>query len=217
MPASTTPLLLLGAVALFEPVNGYQIRRELVSWQVEQWANVRTGSIYHALAKLAESGDLSRHDLADGPREVAVYQITEAGRARLITLVEAAITEVNVYDRRAFQAAFGLLPAVGNARALTLLEQRLTRLTAECQAQVIDPAEYPYAPPHALRGAQMWAEMTRAELAWLAGVVEDLRSGHLTFDPAQGWAPPADDPGHQMTSDRNRYRELIAKQATTSE
>ncbi|MDQ4113433.1 MAG: PadR family transcriptional regulator, partial [Actinomycetota bacterium] len=33
-------MLLLGAVALFEPVNGYQIRRELMSWHVDQWANI---------------------------------------------------------------------------------------------------------------------------------------------------------------------------------
>jgi hypothetical protein len=43
--ATTEPrLLLLGAVAIFEPVDGYQIRRELVSWHVEEWANINPGS-----------------------------------------------------------------------------------------------------------------------------------------------------------------------------
>ena len=36
-------MLLLGAVALFEPVNGYQIRRELLSWQVDRWAHTNPG------------------------------------------------------------------------------------------------------------------------------------------------------------------------------
>ena len=73
MATTETRLLLLGAVALFEPVNGYQIRRELLSWQVESWANIRPGSIYNGLATLTQRGDLVRHDLRDGTRQVAVY------------------------------------------------------------------------------------------------------------------------------------------------
>ena len=65
-------MLLLGAVAMFEPVNGYQIRRELMSWQVDQWANINPGSIYHALTSLTEKGHLTRHDLVDNGRTVAV-------------------------------------------------------------------------------------------------------------------------------------------------
>ena len=43
MAATETRLLLLGTVMLFEPVNGYQLRRELLSWQVEDWAHVNPG------------------------------------------------------------------------------------------------------------------------------------------------------------------------------
>jgi hypothetical protein len=39
MAGEETRMLLLGAVALFEPVNGYQIRRELLSWHVDRWAH----------------------------------------------------------------------------------------------------------------------------------------------------------------------------------
>ena len=59
----TTPLLLLGVVGILGPVNGYQIRRELLSWQVDKWANVNPGSIYHALGKLSDSGDLTRREV----------------------------------------------------------------------------------------------------------------------------------------------------------
>ncbi len=79
MASNTTRLLLLGTVALFEPVNGYQIRRELMSWQVDRWANVNPGSIYHGLGSLVSSGLAVRHDLADGAREVAVYELTDDG------------------------------------------------------------------------------------------------------------------------------------------
>ena len=79
MSARGTRLLLLGGVAMFQPVNGYQIRRELVSWQVDRWANIKPGSIYHGLGRLAEEGLLRRTDLVDAGREVAVYEVTEAG------------------------------------------------------------------------------------------------------------------------------------------
>src|SRR5690606_24315699 len=80
MAATETRLLLLGTVMLFEPVNGYQPRRELLSWEVEDWAHVNPGSIYSGLTTLAKQGLVDRHDLVDGSREVAVYTSTEAGR-----------------------------------------------------------------------------------------------------------------------------------------
>ena len=49
MAVHTTRMLLLRAVAMLEPVNGYQIRRELVSWRVDEWANLGPGSIYSGL------------------------------------------------------------------------------------------------------------------------------------------------------------------------
>lgn len=67
MRSTSTQMLLLGAVGLFGPVNGYQIRRELLSWQVDRWLNVQPGSIYHALTQLSRSGLLTRHDLRDAP------------------------------------------------------------------------------------------------------------------------------------------------------
>ena len=44
---SSTRLLVLGVVRIFQPVHGYDVRRELLSWRVDQWANVAPGSIPH--------------------------------------------------------------------------------------------------------------------------------------------------------------------------
>ncbi|GAB3424154.1 PadR family transcriptional regulator [Flindersiella endophytica] len=49
---STTRLLVLGAVKLAQPVHGYDVRRELLTWGVADWANVQPGSIYHHLRTL---------------------------------------------------------------------------------------------------------------------------------------------------------------------
>ena len=56
---STTRLLLLGAVRIFQPVHGYLLRRELLSWQVEDWAHVKPGSIYSGLRTLVGLGLLA--------------------------------------------------------------------------------------------------------------------------------------------------------------
>ena len=75
MPAPATPqgsstrLLVLGCVRIFQPVHGYFLRRELVSWEVDQWAHVHPGSIYNALKSLTRSGLLEEVGVvADGPR-----------------------------------------------------------------------------------------------------------------------------------------------------
>lgn len=210
----TTPLLLLGVVGIFGPVNGYQIRRELLSWQVDKWANVNPGSIYHALGKLSDSGHLTRREVSDGSREVSVYEITESGRARLHSMLEHAMIGVDVFDRSAFQAAFNLLPLLGDDHATTLLQQRVVTLQEVVREYTADtePGANPYAPPHAMEGARLWLRLAQAEADWLTDVIADVRNGTLSFLENTDWTPPPDDPGHQMTADRTDYRRILGGQ-----
>ena len=53
---SATRMMILGLVQWMQPVHGYDVRRELLSWSADKWANVQPGSIYHGLRKLAEEG-----------------------------------------------------------------------------------------------------------------------------------------------------------------
>src|SRR5690625_7702975 len=99
MTVAPTRLLVMGAVRTFEPVNGYQIRRELISWNVQEWAHIQPGSIYSALSTLTNKGHLERHDLLDGGREVAVYTTTEAGRAEMYRQQGLALETVDPYAR----------------------------------------------------------------------------------------------------------------------
>ncbi|WP_242530381.1 PadR family transcriptional regulator [Nocardioides aromaticivorans] len=209
MAATDTRMLLLGAVALFEPVNGYQIRRELLSWSVDDWANLNPGSIYNGLATLTRQGQLVRHDLADGGRDVAVYEISDEGRLELERLVTAGLEEVSVADRKGFSAAFGLLPLVPPDRALRSLVRRRVALE-EVVARLAQPPGPDAAPPHALRGVMLWLDLAVAELAWLRETIEEMRAGRLQLD-ATTWTPPADDPGWQMNADRERYRALLGR------
>jgi len=212
--ATATRLLLLGAVGIFEPVNGYQIRRELVSWQVDRWAHLNPGSIYGGLTTLARQGHLVRHQLVDGGREVSVYELTDSGRAELERLVVTALETVELYDRSDFMAAFSMLPSVlPGDRA----RQSLVRRRAALEQTVAEFAEVKMrsdaVPPHVLRGALLWYDVTVAELDWLREVIEELASGRFAIASGSefGWSPPADDPGWQMATDRERYLALLGR------
>lgn len=213
MAVPETRLLLLGAVAMFEPVNGYQIRRELVSWRVDKWANVNPGSIYHGLASLTADGLLTRTDVVDGSREVAVYEVTTSGHDVLTRMLRSALATVDPYDRTAFTIAFGLLPLVPRPEVLGCLVTRRTaleRALAEFVRGKDDPAN---GPPHARRGWVLWHDLASAELRWLRETIDEVRAGTLRFTPGEdwGWQQPADDPGHQMTRDREKYRALLGR------
>ena len=56
---SSTRLLVLGVVKVLQPVHGYELRRELRSWHLEEWANIQLGSVYSALKTLEKDGLLA--------------------------------------------------------------------------------------------------------------------------------------------------------------
>jgi DNA-binding PadR family transcriptional regulator len=210
MAGQETRMLLLGAVALFEPVNGYQIRRELLSWHVDRWAHTNPGSIYHGLASLAAQGHLVRHDLTDAGRDVAVYELTADGRAELDRMMVEALETVNPYERTAFNVAFSMLPLLDRKRVVRSLTRR--RVGLERAVAEFAEAKTGTAPPHATRTMLLWLDLAVAELAWLRETIEDLQDGTLTTSYDDGsWTPPADDPGWQMNADRERYRALLGR------
>src|ERR1700754_4752848 len=65
---SATRLLVLGVVRMHGRAHGYQVRRDLLTWSADKWANVAPGSIYHALKKMA--------------REKLLEEVHEGGEAR---------------------------------------------------------------------------------------------------------------------------------------
>ena len=213
MASHVTRMLLLGAVALFEPVNGYQIRRELLSWQVDEWAHVNPGSIYHGLTALARQGHLVRHDVVDAGREVAVYELAATGREELERLMGTALETVDLHHRAGFAAAFSMLPLLEPAAVTRGLTVRRVALEAAVAELAGPPAGD--APPHAARARLLSLDLAVAELAWLRETLEEVRSGRLRFGMGDdwGWTPPPEDPGWQMDADRRRYRALLDQAA----
>lgn len=212
MAAHTTRMLLLGAVAMFEPVNGYQIRRELASWRVDEWANLGPGSIYSGLTTLEKLGQVVRHDVDDEGRTVAVYEITDAGRGELARLMGEGLESVAIFSQVGFQAAFGMLPLLDRDTAVRHLEVREQQVDALLDEWAGGGEAGPYAPPHAVHALELWQGALRQERQWLAETVRRLRSGDfdLAGEPWR-WQPPSDDPGRQLGIDREKYRALLGR------
>jgi DNA-binding PadR family transcriptional regulator len=211
MAATETRLLVLGAVALFEPVNGYQIRRELMSWEVDRWAHINPGSIYSSLGTLTKQHHLERHDVVDGSREVAVYTSTESGRAELTDLFAGALETVELLDALPLHTALSMCPLFDRelvahhlARRLDALDVHLRTLREKREAAAAS------APPHVARVVGLQISTGEVELAWVRDVLAEIRAGGLAFagEPAR-WRPAPDDPGWQMAADRERYRRLL--------
>lgn len=210
MAATETRLLLLGTVMLFEPVNGYQLRRELLSWEVDDWAHVNPGSIYSGLATLARQGLLDRHDLVDGTREVAVYTSTAEGRAEFARAWVSAVETVDPLSPLPFHTAISLMPlnergAVGDA-----LRARLANIDASVRDQMDRKGTMANVPPHVRSMADLWLGMVQTEREWLVDLIGRLDRGELGLQgDSTSWEAPPDDPGWQMAHDRERYLRLI--------
>ena len=110
---SATRLMILGLVQWMQPVHGYDVKRELESWQADEWANIAPGSIYHALRKLAEESlleEVATEQVGTRPARTT-YRITQRGELEFEELLRrywwgyTGLTDP-------FLAGFAFLPAL---------------------------------------------------------------------------------------------------------
>jgi DNA-binding PadR family transcriptional regulator len=210
----TTRMLVLGATRIFEPANGYQLRRELLSWEVDSWANVQPGSIYSMLATLTKLGLVERIDLVTSPggRPVAVYRTTAAGRAELLDIVRAGIEQVHAMDSTEFYAAMSLVATCfGRKDVLDMLAVRAENLRASIagiEAKIAKIGPGSGTPPHVAKLMEYARSATAADLAWVADFTATVRAGELYFlgeDELYDFDPAADDPAWRMLAEREVY------------
>jgi DNA-binding PadR family transcriptional regulator len=169
---SATRLLVLGIVRGYGRAHGYRIGNDLLSWGADEWANVKWGSIYHALRSLTEGGFLLDHNDVPGRTE---YELTERGEAEYMKLLRDALRRPQ--PRPDFLgAALAMLPSLPREEAVALLKERLTALEAardKAHAQVEALVE----PPHVRELFGLWEHNAAASAEWTRGVIERLEAG----------------------------------------
>jgi DNA-binding PadR family transcriptional regulator len=123
---SAVRLLVLGAVRRRARAHGYQVRADLESWGAHEWANAKSGSVYHALKAMTSEGLLLVHDTtpstAGGPPRME-YEVTDDGERAYFSLLRTALSR---RDPRLdlLAAAVGLIDDLSRAEAIDLLRQR---------------------------------------------------------------------------------------------
>lgn len=122
---STTRMMILGLVSGMQPVHGYDVRRELLSWRADEWANIHPGSIYHALKRLAAEGllrEVATERVRSRPARTT-YEITPKGRDEFETLLRRYWWEPG-QGTDPFRAALAFLPSLPPGEAAAALRNR---------------------------------------------------------------------------------------------
>jgi DNA-binding PadR family transcriptional regulator len=93
-----TRLFILGALAKRGPMYGHQLRRDARMDRADLWSDVRPGSLYGALHRMAAEGLIEplRVEQAGNLPARTVYQITVEGRRELRVLRAEALAEVGL-------------------------------------------------------------------------------------------------------------------------
>lgn len=194
---STTRLLLLGAVRVFQPVHGYLLRRELLSWQVEDWAHVQPGSIYSGLRTLVKHGLV----VEDGGEPVA-YRLTADGENEFQRLLAAALRRPDPGDPALLLAGLCFMPVLSRAEVREALRARALVLEAQISsvhARTRSLEQSRLAPASTAELSNVIGHWLDGELRWVREVCGRIDAGSYRFAgdpgapdvPVDGVWPPA--------------------------
>jgi len=201
--SSTTRLLVLGVVRIFQPVHGYEVRRELITWRAQEWASVQPGSIYNALKTLTRDGFLEvvGTDQVGGRPERTSYRLTSAGEEEFRTLLREEWWTVRP-PTDSLMAAISFIGFVSRAEAIAALEHRTAQIHSmvrgiEFGIEAHDGVDSPF---HVREMMRLMNARVLAEVEWARQFIARLKAGeYATADdppwmPASAQAPPAPSP-----------------------
>ncbi|MGH2896490.1 MAG: PadR family transcriptional regulator [Solirubrobacteraceae bacterium] len=194
---SSTRLLVLGTVRIFQPVHGYFVRRELLSWQAEQWAHLNPGSIYNALRTLAKDGFLQDVGTeAHGGRPARTsYRLTPDGETEFLVLERDALWNVDPFAPDQLLAAWSFAWALTRAEVTAAFEHRLQQIDAmgrAAQYAIADLQRSPDKPSHVAEHVRLNQSRLDGEGQWTRDALKRIRAGEHWFagEPESPWRDP---------------------------
>jgi len=216
MSSARTRLLVLGVVRIFGPVHGYDVRRELLTWRLQEWTNIQPGSIYSALRTLEKDEFIEPVEQSDqvvGARPPTpdgrgsgeankplkrAYRITPEGEKVFAAELRAAWWRV---ERAAdpLIPALCLMPFMPRTELIAALGARVHQLTAEGDQLRFQRAAIPDGatgaeggvPEHVREILDFATARVDAEIAWSRGLIGRLVAGEYWFADE---SPPPDRP-----------------------
>ena len=173
--------LALAVLSLLQaaPLHPYGIQRLLKLWGKDNVINVgQRANLYKTIRRLDQAGLIAVRQTERDQQypERTVYELTEAGRQ--VTkewLTDMLARPRNEYPR--FPAALSFIMLLSPAEAADVLAQRATALRGQLADIDAGLADAAFLPRVVLMDDEYQRAMCAAELAWIDGVVTDLRSG----------------------------------------
>ncbi len=217
LAVSTTRLLILGCVRIFQPVHGYFVRRELLSWHAEEWAHLNPGSVYNALRSLTRDQYLQETGTeAHGGRPARTsYELTSDGETEFLTLLHDALWNVDYYAADPLLAAWSFSWALDRGEVIAALEHRLEQILAadhSAEFKVNTLSQAPDTPAHVTEHVRLTQARLHGEAEWTRELLPRIRAGEYTFaddqQPARAEPQPANvgepsSPGAQAGDERS--------------
>jgi DNA-binding PadR family transcriptional regulator len=195
----------LGLIVLWQlfegPKHVYGIQKQLKQQGKDRVVNVRArASLYQTLERLTRLGLVEVQETVrrEGYPERIVYAITDAGRETAREwLREMLRTAGGEYPE--FIAAVSVMMLLEPDDARAQLELRAERLAAALADTESEMASVPDLPRLFLLEEEYRRAVLETELAWVRGVIADLREGRLTWSQemqrelAAKFNPPEED------------------------
>jgi len=173
-------------------MHPYGLQRLLKEWGKDQVVNVgQRANLYRTMNRLQEGGLIAvRHTERDQQfPERTVYELTDAGRQAAREWLTDMLATAR-YEFPEFPAALSFVMVLGPDETSAVLERRadgVRERLAKLEQQLDQYRDE--LPRVSLLETEYLRAVTAAELAWLTGVLDDLRTGALTWsesdlDPA---------------------------------
>jgi DNA-binding PadR family transcriptional regulator len=188
-----------------QPVHGYDVRRELVSWRLEELANVKPGSIYSSIRTLEKDGCIAVHarESEESRPERTTYVLTGEGEKEFQLLLRQSWWTVTP-PTEPLIPALCLMLFLPREELVGALQARLGRLKGELDANqftrrsIRDGATGADGaiPEHVREILDYVSTRLRAEIEWTRGFQERIRDGRYSFAGDKGF--PEIGPGQGM-------------------
>ena len=176
------------ALLIAGPLHPYGMQRLIKSWGKDEVVNIgQRANLYKTIRRLYEAGLIAvrQTERAQQYPERTVYELTEEGRrAGLRWLTDMLATPRNEYPAFPAALSFAMLlypdkVADALAQRLAAVQDRLAHLDSQLQ-------DYRDAVPRiALIETEYQRAVVHAEASWLSSVIDDLKSGKLTWSHDQ--------------------------------
>jgi DNA-binding PadR family transcriptional regulator len=183
-------MLVLGVVRIFQPVHGYDVRRELVQWHANDWGNVAPGSIYSALKTLVKEGmiEVVGTEHVGGRPERTSYRLTVRGERELAELLRDALWTVKL-PVDPLVAVISIMGFLKRDELIAALEARRAQIAgtlahAEGVIETVDDID---TPGHVREMMRLLNARLGAELAWSKAFVARLRAGEYDTADDPPW------------------------------